>query len=292
MTGASALVALNRKANNTMEKEMNFIQLKKTRIAYMQKGQGAPVLLLHGLGSSLQDWEYQIQEVSGYAQVWAIDMRGHGRSQPLRAPVSIAEMAEDVAEFIEALNIQGCILVGISMGGMIAFELLARRPELLAGLVVINSAPSFPMESLPVRFKVATRLAMIRLLGLKVMGRVLAHKLFPYPDQAEMRCRVAQRLASNDRVSYLHALRAILGWSAPDSVNQADVPVLVVAGDRDYTPLEFKQTYTEQLLNARLEVVHDSGHASPLDQPEQLNALLNDFIRRNCPLSEAAADAL
>ncbi|RHW21157.1 alpha/beta fold hydrolase [Pseudomonas jilinensis] len=268
---------------------MNFIQLNNARIAYVREGQGVPVLLLHGLGSSLQDWQPQINDLSRYAQVWALDLRGHGDSQALRAPVTVAELAGDVAEFIETVGIQDCILVGISMGGMIGFELLARRPELLGGLVVINSAPSFPLDSWAVRFKVATRLAMIRLLGLKTLGHVLAHKLFPHPEQADLRRRVAQRLASNDRVSYLHALRAILGWAAPDSVNQADVPVLVVAGDRDYTPLAFKQAYTAQLLNAKLEVVCDSGHATPLDQPEQLNALLHDFIRRDCPLTEVAA---
>ncbi|PAU88915.1 3-oxoadipate enol-lactonase [Pseudomonas sp. WN033] len=268
---------------------MNFIQLNNARIAYVREGQGVPVLLLHGLGSSLQDWQPQINDLSRYAQVWALDLRGHGDSQVLRAPVTVAELAGDVAEFIETVGIQGCILVGISMGGMIGFELLARRPQLLDGLVVINSAPSFPLDSWAVRFKVATRLAMIRLLGLKTLGHVLAHKLFPHPEQADLRRRVAQRLASNDRVSYLHALRAILGWAAPESVNQADVPVLVVAGDRDYTPLAFKQAYTAQLLNAKLEVVCDSGHATPLDQPEQLNALLHDFIRRDYPLTEVSA---
>jgi 3-oxoadipate enol-lactonase len=126
---------------------------------------------------------------------------------------------------------------------------------------------------------VLLRLGLIRLFGLKAMGRLLARKLFPYAEQGELRRRTAMRIGANDRVSYLHAIRAILGWSALPAVNGVDTPMLIVAGDRDYTPLAYKQAYVAQLRNAELQVVSDSGHATPLDQPEQLNSLIERFIR-------------
>lgn len=258
---------------------MNYIQLKSGRCAYMRSGQGVPILLLHGLGSSWQDWQPQIDKLSRFAEVFALDLRGHGASEPLRSPVSVAELAEDVAEFIRAQAIQGCVLVGISMGGMVAFQLLAQQPELVGRLVAINSAPSFPVDSWVLRGQVLLRLALIRLLGLKAMGWLLARKLFPHAEQAELRQRTAMRIGANDRISYLHAIRAILGWSALPVVNGVDTPILIVAGDRDYTPLAYKQAYVAQLRNAELQVVTDSGHATPLDQPERLNALLERFIR-------------
>src|SRR3990167_3541668 len=240
---------------------MHYIQLRNGRCAYIRKGHGLPVLLLHGLGSSSQDWQPQIDALSRFAEVFALDLRGHG------------------AEFIRVQAIQGCVLVGISMGGMVGFQLLAQQPELVGRLVAINSAPSFPLDSWALRSKVLLRLALIRLLGLKAMGRVLARKLFPYAEQSELRRRTAMRIGANDPVSYLHAIRAILGWSALPAVNGVDTPMLIVAGDRDYTPLAYKQAYVVQLRNAELQVVSDSGHATPLDQPERLNALLERFIR-------------
>lgn len=258
---------------------MHYIQLKTGRCAYIRQGQGSPVVLLHGLGSSWQDWQPQIDALSRFAEVFALDLRGHGASEPLRAPVSLVGLAADVAEFIRALGIQGCVLVGISMGGMVAFQLLASQPGLVGRLVAINSAPSFPLDSWALRGQVLLRLTLIRLLGLKILGRLLARKLFPHAEQAELRRRTALRIGANDRISYLHAIRAILGWSALPALSRVDTPMLIVAGDRDYTPLAYKQAYVAQLCNAELQVVADSGHATPLDQPERLNALLERFIR-------------
>jgi 3-oxoadipate enol-lactonase len=258
---------------------MHYIQLKTGRCAYIRRGKGVPVLLLHGLGSSLQDWQPQIDALSRFAEVFALDLRGHGASEPLNAPISVADLADDVAEFIRVMNIDGCVLVGISMGGMVGFQLLASQPELVGAMVAINSAPSFPVDTWQIRAKVFFRLAMVRLLGLKALGRLMARKLFPHAEQEQLRRLMAMRIATNDRTSYLHAIHAILGWSALPAVNRVDTPMLIVSGDRDYTPLAYKQAYTAQLRNAELVVVSDSGHATPLDQPVQLNALLERFIR-------------
>ena len=97
---------------------------------------------------------------------------------------------------------------------------------------------------------------------------------------------MAERIASNDRTSYLHAMRAIPGWSALPAAGQVEVPLLVVSGDRDYTPVDYKRAYLAQLRNARLEVFEDSGYATPLDQPQRLNQLLQAFIaEHSSPLS-------
>lgn len=257
---------------------MDYLKLSAGRFAYLCKGQGAPVVLLHGLGSSLLDWQPQVDYLSRFFKVYALDLRGHGANEPLRAPLTVADMAADVAEFIRALEIQPCFVVGISMGGMVGFQLLASHAELVRGFVAINSAPSFPVDALQVRAKVWLRVGMIRLFGLGAMAKLLVNKLFPYAEQAPLREQVILRLARNDRVSYLHALHAILGWSALPAVGEVDTPMLIIAGDRDYTPLAYKQAYVSQLRNARLEVIEDSGHATPLDQPAQLNMLIKRFL--------------
>jgi 3-oxoadipate enol-lactonase len=257
---------------------MAYINLSRGRFAYVCQGQGVPVLLLHGLGSSLFDWQPQIEHLARTCQVYALDIRGHGQSELLHAPTSMPELAADIAEFIQAMNMAPCIVVGISMGGMLTFQLLAEQPQLVRAAVLINTAPSFPLTSWRVRGQVLLRLAMVRVLGLERFGRVLAERLFPKPEQQELRELLAERIAGNDRRSYLHAMRAIAGWSALEAVREVQTPLLVVTGDRDYTPLAYKQSYVEQLKNAQLRVITDSGHATPLDQPEQTNQLLSEFI--------------
>jgi 3-oxoadipate enol-lactonase len=257
---------------------MNYLNLPNGRFAYIREGRGTPVLLLHGLGSSLLDWQPQIEHLAQHCEVIAMDVRGHGQSEPLRTPVSMAELAGDIAVFIRVLQIEPCILVGVSMGGMLTFQLLAEQPELVRAAVVINSAPSFLVDSWRVRGQIWLRLGLVRLLGLPTLAKVLAGKLFPKPEQQALRELVAQRLADNDRTSYLHAMRAIPGWSALPAAGRAQVPLLVVSGDRDYTPLDYKRAYLKQLHNAHLEVIEDSGHATPLDQPQRLNQLLQAFI--------------
>lgn len=257
---------------------MEYLHLPGGRMAYICQGDGPAVLLLHGLGSSSFDWQPQIEHLSRDFRVYALDVRGHGQSEPLRAPVSMSELAADVADFIRAMDIEPCLLVGISMGGMLTFQLLADHPALVRAAVVVNSAPSFPVDSWKVRLQVWLRLGLVRLLGLPALARMLGGKLFPKPEQQALRERVIERIAANDQVSYLHAMRAIPGWSALPRAAQVDTPLLVVAGDRDYTPLAYKRAYVAQLRNARLEVVEDSGHATPLDQPEYLNRLLQAFL--------------
>ncbi len=260
---------------------MAYINLSAGRFAYICQGQGTPVLLLHGLGSSLADWQPQIEHLAQSCQVYALDLRGHGQSDLLRAPTSMAELAADIAEFIQVLKIAPCIVVGISMGGMLTFQLLAEQPHLVRAAVLINTAPSFPLNSWRVRGQVLLRLAMVRVLGLERFGRVLATRLFPQPQQQLLRTLIAERIAGNDKRSYLYAMRAIVGWSALEAVRELQTPLLVVAGDRDYTPLSYKQSYVEQLKNAQLQVIADSGHATPMDQPEHTNQLLSDFIRQH-----------
>ena len=148
---------------------MDYLSLPNGRFAYVRQGRGSPVLLLHGLGSSLLDWQPQIEHLAQHCEVFALDVRGHGQSEPLRAPVSMAELAADVADFIRAMDIAPCTLVGISMGGMLTFQLLADQPALVRAAVVVNSAPSFPLDSWKIRAQVWLRLGLVRLLGLPAL---------------------------------------------------------------------------------------------------------------------------
>lgn len=248
------------------------------QLHYEEYGSGAPLLLVHGLGSSTLDWEYQIPTLSQHYRVISLDLRGHGRSDKPRERYSIAGFAEDVAALIEHLNLPPVHLVGISMGGMTGFQVGVDYPHLLKSLTIVNSAPEVKIKRPKDVLMVAQRWTFSRLLSLETIGKKLGRLLFPRPEQVELRLKVERRWPMNDKRAYLASLDAIIGWGVRERLARITCPTLVVTADHDYTPVASKQAYVDELPNARLLVVENSRHATPMDQPEFFNTQLLAFL--------------
>ena len=153
---------------------MPTIHVNGVDLYYETHGSGEPVLLIHGLGSSTQDWEPQIPDLSKQFEVITFDVRGHGRSSKPEQRYSVKLFADDTAALIRALGIGPTHVVGISMGGMIAFQLAVDAPELLRSLVIVNSGPAMPIKTLSQRMVIWSRIAIVRIRGMRTMGKVLA----------------------------------------------------------------------------------------------------------------------
>lgn len=248
------------------------------QLHYEDYGNGAPLLLVHGLGSSTRDWEYQIPALAQHYRVIALDVRGHGRSDKPRGAYRIADFADDVAALIEYLQLPPVHLVGISMGGMIGFQLGVDRPELLRSLTIVNSGPEVKAKSPGDWLEIAKRWTLARVLSLETIAKALAKLLFPKPEQAELRRKVEERWPQNDKHAYLASLDAIIGWGVRERLQRITCPTLVISADRDYTPVERKREYVAEMPNARLLVIKNSRHATPLDQPERFNSALLAFL--------------
>ncbi len=257
---------------------MSYFEHQGCQLHYEDRGQGDPVLLVHGLGSSIQDWEYQIPHLLKQRRVLAIDLRGHGRSGKPRERYSMAGFADDVAALIKHLQLPPVHLVGISMGAMVGFQLGVDHPELLRSLTIVNSGPEVKARSPADWWMLAKRWSLSRLLSMDAIAKGLGRVLFPRPEQAELRAKVEQRWPQNDKRAYLSSLDAIIGWSVRERLSTITCPTLVVSADRDYTPVALKEAYVRELPNARLVVIERSRHATPMDQPERFNSVLDDFL--------------
>lgn len=245
---------------------------------YEVYGAGEPVLLLHGLGSSAEDWQLQVPAFAERFRVITVDLRGHGTSDNPPGGCTMALMAADVIGLLDALAVPAAHIVGLSMGGMIAFQLAVDQPERVRSLVIVNSGPSLIPRNFRERMLVRQRLLLAQSFGPAVTGRFLAPRLFPKPEQAPLREQFVTRWRRNDRAAYLAAMRACVGWSVADRVSAIRCPVLVISGDRDYLPPDAKRAYTEMIPGARLVVIADSGHATPIDQAQQFNDIVAEFI--------------
>lgn len=181
---------------------------------------------------------------------------------------------------IKSLGIAPAHVVGISMGGMIAFQLAVSAPDLVRSLVIVNSGPEFVLRTFKERIGGLQRLLIVRLLGMRKMGQVLSKRLFPKPEHKELRRVFVERWAENDRRAYSDAMRAIVGWSIADRLGDIRSPTLVIAADEDYVPVSLKEAYVAKMPQAELVVIADSRHATPAERPEQFNEALMAFLSK------------
>lgn len=248
---------------------------------YEIAGQGSPVLLIHGLGSSARDWENQIPVFSTLYRVVAFDVRGHGQSDKPPGPYSIPLFTADTTQLLQALEIGPSHVVGISMGGMIAFQLAIDAPELVQSLVIVNSGPELVVRSLPDRLNVLQRSLLVRIFGMRKIGEFLGNRLFPKPEQESLRQMFIERWAENDKRAYLEAFHGLLGWSVLDHLHTIICPTLVVASDEDYTPVSAKEAYIGRLAKGELVVIEDARHAVTAERPEDFNQVVLDFLAKH-----------
>jgi len=257
---------------------MSKAQVNGTELYYELTGQGAEtVVLLHGLGSCTQDWECQVPILSKKFRVLTIDMRGHGQSAKSHGPFGIPQLSNDVIAIMDLLQINSAHLLGLSMGGMMAFQMAVSYPARIKSLIIVNSAPGFIIPSLYYWFLVWQRLFFVRVMGMNRLGKIIAGDLLPKVEHSEVRERLIQRFPANDKQIYLATLWGFIGWSVEDEIKNIDVPVYAIAADNDYTPISLKEEYIEKLPNGRLDIVEDSRHLTPIDQSEKFNQMVMGF---------------
>jgi pimeloyl-ACP methyl ester carboxylesterase len=254
------------------------IQSNKVNLYYEVTGEGQAVLFIHGLGSSAQDWELQVGEFAKSYQVITYDMRGHGRSDKPAGPYGMSMFASDTAGLMKLLGVESAHVVGLSLGGGVAFQLAIDSPALVKTMVIVNSAPELILRTFKDRLAGWRRFAIVRLLGMRRMGEVLSMRLFPNVEHAPLRAIFVERWAENDPQAYQEAMRAMIGWSVKDRLGSIKSPTLVITADQDYTPVADKEAYTKLIPDAELVVIPDSHHAVPVERPEVFNTVLRDFL--------------
>ena len=257
---------------------MPVARLKELNLHFQQHGQGEPLLLLHGLGSSSYDWEFQVPDFARHFHVIAPCLRGFGDSEKPPGPYSIAQYSADILALLDHLGIDRCHMLGFSMGGAVAFQIAVDQPQRVHSLIVVNSQPSFELDHWRKHLMVITRVGMASVLGMERMTRYVAKRLFPLPEHKHLRDRMLERQVKNQKASYLAALQALAGWSVKDRIHQLQVPTLVVAGEHDYSPLEEKKAYVDLMPNARLEVIRGTRHGTLFEKPVEVNRTVLDFL--------------
>jgi 3-oxoadipate enol-lactonase len=234
-------------------------------------------VFIHGLGSSTRDWEAQVPEFSRSFQVITFDLRGHGQSDKPVGPYDMAMFAADLADLLQTLGIGAAHIVGVSLGGAVAFQFALDDPERVKTLTIVNSGPTLgdPAEA---QQKIERRVGIVQQLGMRAMDQALSANLFLRPEQASLRETFVERWAENDPAAYVEATRSLLGWDVTDRLGALECPTLVLAADQDYSSVALKEAYVKRIPNAQLVVMADAHHAVPMEHPEQFNSVLRRFL--------------
>ena len=257
---------------------MSILQLKDSTLYYEVTSKGQPLVFIHGLGSSTRDWEYQTSEFSQQYQTITFDLRGHGQSGKPAGPYSMPLFAADLADLLQALDVRSAHIVGISLGGAVAFQFALDHPGLVKSLTIVNSAPSLGGTPEQAALEIDRRVGIVQQFGMRAMGGSLSPALFPKPEHANLRDTFVSRWAENDPVAYIEATRSMLNWNVTDQLGSISAPTLILASDQDYSPVAVKEAYCKLLPNAQLVVIADAHHAVPLEQPEAFNDALMQFL--------------
>ena len=257
--------------------------------AYVAQGTGdTAVLLLHGIGGGAAIWSDEAWATAraiadaGYRAV-AIDLPGYGDSAALGA-ADLWTMVAAVRAVLQSLGATRNVLLGHSMGGMVAQELLAFDPAGVHGLVLACTSASFGRTdgAWQAQF-IAERLAPLEA-GLGMAG--MAARLVPglvAPGAPAAALRVASDIMARvPEASYRAALRAIAGFDRRQALTAIAVPTLVLAAAHDRTaPPELMQRMASRIRAAEFLCLEGAGHIANVEQPEAFNAAVVSFLQRH-----------
>jgi len=261
---------------------MPFVRLNGVKIhyeIYSPDKPGTPIVLLHGLGSCGDDWLLQVPAFSTCHRVLTLDLRGHGQSEKPRRPYAIGDLASDVAGLLDHIEAETAHVVGFSHGGTVALQLALDHPDRVGSLVLVNTFARYRPANLRSVIRLLRRLAFLLAGRMELVGTEVAAGLFPGPDQAAQRKATIQRISRDDRRAYLLAIRALSRHDLRPRLGQITAPTLVILGDRDMTVSpRAGEELARRIPGARLTVIPDSGHATPIDQPEQFNQAVLAFV--------------
>jgi len=252
-----------------------------TAIHYLVEGSGeVPLILLHGLGDGVECWAPQVEAFRDRCRILMVDVRGHGRSDKQAPDYSIESMAADVRAAAAAADFDHAHVVGLSMGGGVAFALALATPDLVDSLVIVNSGPTAKVGGWKGKAIIGVRKLLARWMSPSKAAPMVAKRLFPDPDQVELRAEAVRRLGDNDPAAYRQSLFALARFDRELESRTLDVPTLFVHSEHDYTPLAWRQPYVDAMPNARLVQVDGAHHAVTAERPDAFNQILADHLAK------------
>lgn len=238
---------------------------------------GAPVLFAHALGLNLNAWEGLLPHLPKGLRLVMMDMRGHGKSDNSAPPYAMGTLVRDAEIVCETLGLRDCVMVGNSIGGIIAQGLAAKRLDLVRALVLAGTAPKIGTRQLW-----QDRIAAVEDKGMEAIVDWAIERWFSKTFRASADASSwRDTLASCNPLGYQGCAAAIAGTDFYTTTAALRLPALVTAGAEDgATPPDLVRELAELIPGSEFQLIRGSGHLPAIDKPAQFGALLTDFFER------------
>jgi pimeloyl-ACP methyl ester carboxylesterase len=243
--------------------------------SYGDKG-GTPLVLLAPLGSTMDDWDPAvINGLAKYSTVILFDNKGVGSSTG-KTPTTIAEMARDAVSFIKTLGYSKVDVLGFSMGGFVAQQIVETEPQLVNRLILVGTGPQGAegLASIGQKLQAAANLSPEELFLGGLFAPSAHSRELGKASFARIQAKKEGRDLPLSRESFGAEFTAVLGWAQPDPAGferakNVKNPVLIFGGQYDFfIPVVNPVKLYETMPNARLVLLPDAGHASFFQYPE------------------------
>lgn len=249
-------------------------------ISYDDVGTGIPVVFLHGFPHHRGLWTSQVNALVDRARCIAPDLRGFGETSAA-PPWTMDQYADDVARLLDGVRVDKAVVVGLSMGGYVAFALWRRHRSRVRALVLADTRPG--PDSPEGRQKRQEMIELARTRGSEAVADAMITGMIgkstreKNPDVVET---VHSMLAAAPEAGVIGALEALM--ERPDStptLPTIDVPTLIVVGEEDVlTPVAESKAMHAAIRGSRLEVIAAAGHVSNVERPAAFNHVLSEFL--------------
>jgi len=257
---------------------------------YRITGKGKPIIFVHGWAMNSHVWKYQMDEVSKYFQVIAVDLRGHGKSEcgMRNAEYEFNIFIQDLKELINFLGIKKFTLAGWSMASFIIARYYFKYPEDIDKLIFISGTPKFLSEN---DYPHGHPMTMVNRLEQNLKRdyenhiREFCGKLFISGEIIDdSKLSEIESLMFNEDFPpssdvVLQTLNSLLKDDIRDNLNDIKVPTLIIHGSIDkICPLGAGKYMAKEIPDSKLIILEGVGHAPFLTQPERVNKEIKEFI--------------
>ena len=265
--------------------ESGYAETNGQKLYYEVHGEGEPLVLIMGLGSDSTGWLLQLPELAEHFKVITFDNRDVGRSSEATGAYTIADMAADTAGLMEALAIERAHILGGSMGGAIAQELVLNYPEKVNKLILASTMGHFARFKIsflePIKF-IKIHDTKNEIFPIEIMMWCMTHdflkdaqavepmvsmmKNSPFPQSTEAFCRQTDAMRTFDVLDRLQSVKA---------------PTLVMVGSQDIlTPPWSARELAEAIPGAQLQIIEGGAHGFCWEIPEKANKAVLEFLRQ------------
>ncbi|MDQ0756222.1 alpha/beta fold hydrolase [Arthrobacter sp. B3I4] len=271
-----------------------YVTVAGTRLRYRKTGSGDPVLLLHGIGQSLEDWNEQHERLAERHTVYSVDLPGFAYSERLPGTTTLGKLAAVLPGFLDAVGVSAPLpVMGNSLGGAVAMKLAADHPDRVCALVLANSAGFGKEVALVLRLLAVRPLASLLMRPDEKASRRTVQSLF-YDKTLVTDARIGHAFALSQRESHRRTLldvardlgtvsgvRAEWRTALIGALAQSDVPVLVLWGDHDHIlPFSHLEAAAAALPHAESHAFDKTGHMPQIERPDEFAAVVEDFLSR------------